>query len=370
MAAKHRDMIDFSNDPDNGSKLRPSPTRRRRADRGLPKDEALRDLARTYLETARRLWPDLVRAGTLPAPDDDVLAAMANQFRDLFLEGTIAGSAGAEAIPSGAELASSYLRYSDDSSNPRSLDQQLRLQLERAQHNGHFIPWAYVFADAAVTATTAARRGYELAKQALAMDEIKVLYIDEIGRASRYAIEALRLGRLVEQLGKRMIGVSDGFDSELPTSKIILSLFAMLQEWFIDQWRSKVNRGMDDAFRRGTNLHPPSIGYKLQPAADGQGRPLYGKDGKKLMMKVIDEQEAGHVLEAFQLFGLKRWSRDRIARLFNEKAVDGKRTWDASRIGQLLRRHTYVGIEIYRQRYQIRDPETGKVTVKKRPRQE
>jgi len=32
-------------------------------------------------------------------------------------------------------------------------------------------------------------------------------------------------------------------------------MFAMLHEWFIDQLRSKVNRGTGNAFERGSNIH-------------------------------------------------------------------------------------------------------------------
>src|SRR5262245_12857664 len=60
-------------------------SRRRRPDRGLPNDGALRELARTYLQTQRSLWPDLVANGTLPEADDDVMASMAEQFRRRFL---------------------------------------------------------------------------------------------------------------------------------------------------------------------------------------------------------------------------------------------------------------------------------------------
>ena len=74
---------------------------------------------------------------------------------------------------------------------------------------------------------------------------IAVLYLDEIGRASRDTIEALRLGQLIAIKKKRLIGVSDGFDSDSEMSKIMLSIFAAVQEWFIDQLRSKVYRGID-----------------------------------------------------------------------------------------------------------------------------
>jgi DNA invertase Pin-like site-specific DNA recombinase len=347
-----------------------SPGRARRADRGLPNQEALSDLARTYLQVQRSLWPELAASDLLSPAGPEAIAEMAERFRERFIGGRVKPDLPAVENPPWDAVAGSYVRYSDSNSNPRSLDQQLRLQLEKAKQHGHFIPWQFVFADAAVTGTTAARQGYDLAKQALQIDGFKALYIDEIGRASRDAVEALRLGRLVECCGKRLIGVSDGFDSDAPTSKLMLSIFATLQEWFIDQLRSKVHRGMNDAFRRGTNIHPPSLGYRLEPAVDAQGRPLYGKDGDRLKMKVIEPAEAEHVSETFRLFVERHLSRGKIARIFNEKAIGGMRTWTPRGIGDLLRRYTYVGIEIYRQTYQVRDRETGKVTVKKRPRQE
>jgi hypothetical protein len=45
-----------------------------------------------------------------------------------------------------------------------------------------------------------------------------------------------------------------------------------MNEAFITQLRSKVNRGMDDAFRRGDNLQPPGLGYRLVDARDADGK--------------------------------------------------------------------------------------------------
>ena len=197
-----------------------------------------------------------------------------------------------------------------------------------------------------------------------------MLYIDEIGRASRDGVEAMRLGRLVESRRKRLIGVSDGFDSTAPMSKLMLSIFATWQEWFIDQLRCKVHRGMEDAFDRGTNLHAPSVGYQLVPAVDAHGRPLFGQDGEQLNMKVILEEERLQVLSAFEGYGLRGENPRSIARRFNEAQVGGMQSWSECMVLQLLRRRTYVGIEIYRMTHRVVDPETGKVTVLKRPRKE
>ena len=165
--------------------------RQRNPERGLPSVDALRELARTYLQTQAALWPDLVRNGTIPELFDEVLDKLASDFKRQFLDAGVKEAIHLHASLPSAKFASSYLRYSCDHSNPRSLDQQLRLQLEKARQNNHFIPWRLVFADAAVSGTTADRSGYILAKKALRIAGMETMYIDEIGRASRDAIESL-----------------------------------------------------------------------------------------------------------------------------------------------------------------------------------
>ncbi len=46
-----------------------------------------------------------------------------------------------------ADIGLGYVRFSDEGSNPRSLDQQLIDVLRRASHDGVFIPWSYICAD-------------------------------------------------------------------------------------------------------------------------------------------------------------------------------------------------------------------------------
>ena len=175
MSVRKGDQRETHPDPEIGSNPSAGPgrRRRRRADRGLPADEALRDLARTYLQSQRALWPELVDSGLIPPTSTDAIAVWPRDFasdswvvRSSFTTLSLAN-------PMWDALAGSYLRYSDQNSNPRSLDQQLHLQLERAKQHAHFIPWEFVFADAAVTGTTADRNGYDLAKQALRMDGLR-----------------------------------------------------------------------------------------------------------------------------------------------------------------------------------------------------
>src|SRR5688500_3635432 len=69
----------------NGTGPLPRPARQRRrakADRGLPPDEDLANLARAYLTRQRVLWPNLVSAGLLPESTPAVVHWMVTNFKE------------------------------------------------------------------------------------------------------------------------------------------------------------------------------------------------------------------------------------------------------------------------------------------------
>jgi len=191
----------------------------RSVDFGLPERSGLMDLARTYLETQARLWPDLAGTPAVPAADPATIAAMANDFERRF-RGQVAEPFQPAGTPRlWTDLGVAYLRFSDENSNPRSLDQQLLNVLNRARREGVFVPWCYVLADAAVSGTLACRTGYTLAKTIVERrDEFGVSWflIDDLSRLSRNTIESLRHGELAEVTGVRVVGASDGYDSANP----------------------------------------------------------------------------------------------------------------------------------------------------------
>ncbi len=346
--------------------------RRRKIDRGLPDESSRQDLARTYLEHQTRLWPELVASGLLPSASDAVIQPMADGLERRFLEGTIEAPDWGPAGQPSVQIGAAYLRFSCDNSNPRSLDQQLKNVLERAARDRVFIPWNFVLADAAVSGTIAARRGYQLSKRLMESKSslCRVLYVDEIGRFSRDVIEALNLGRLIESSGKRMVGAADGFDSDTPFSKQQLTLFAMFHEMFVEQLRAKVYRGMKDAFAKGKNIRPPSVGHKLVRKLNADGTPVVNSNGRLVSEKVIDDATAHHVEEAFRLFVDEKQSPQKIARRFNDLRVKGRNTWDPLCIVQLLTRSTYIGIEFDNKTRWKHDQVTGAVTVIDLPKEE
>ncbi len=183
---------------------------RPKEERGLPESGQLLEMAEVYLRAQRRLWPELAGTAILPEPSPGVLEEMAAGFRRRFLDQQLESFEAGEDLACWESLGTGYGRYSSDSSNPRSCEDQLALQLQRAAQDRVFIPWAYVFADAGVTGTTAARKGYQTCKRLVRQTgpgKISTLYIDEIGRAARDAIEALKLGAIVKKAGRRMLEV-------------------------------------------------------------------------------------------------------------------------------------------------------------------
>jgi DNA invertase Pin-like site-specific DNA recombinase len=340
--------------------------------RGLPDNKSLLDLARTYLEAQHRHWPALVRDGILPPLTSTSISSLADEFKHRFLD----RERRLEALPflnqHVAEFGAAYLRFSSESSNPRSLAQQLVNCLDRARRDEVFIPWMCVCADAAVSGTLVQRRGYQMAKHIMTSRDISVatMYIDELGRAARYAIEALRLGQLLVASKKRLVGATDGFDTDNPHYKLMLHVYAMLHEWYVDQLRSKVHRGMRDAFDQGVDITRCAFGYKMDVVLDSKKQPVLKANGKPQRVRVIDEEKAKYVREAFNLFVEKQWSPNQIAAHFNDLNAGGRATWAYGPVASMLEREVYDGFEFRYKTRQIQDPETSKVSIIKRPRSE
>jgi DNA invertase Pin-like site-specific DNA recombinase len=271
--------------------------------------------------------------------------------------------------PERLPLGATYVRYSDEDSNPRSLDQQLLLVLERARRDGVFVPWRFVYGDAGWTATVVARTGYLAFKAALAAEaRIGTLYVDEVDRASRYSLETLRFdSELVERLNRRLVGISDGHDSSQPQARMMLHVRAMMAENFIAGLKTKVGRGQRDGFERDEIMERPAFGYRLEPLQTADGRPVLRRGGLPKHKLVIDEAASAVVREVFRLYVEDGRSPDAIAKWLNGIRAGRRAAWQGGTVRDMLDRHIYVGIRIRgMERHRI-DPETGCVKTERRP---
>ena len=328
---------------------------------GLPPREALRSLARTYLEQQAVHWPGLLGTAAVPEATEATIDAMAAAFERRFRTQLIDAFEPAGVPARWRSLGGAYTRFSDEGSNPRSLNQQLSNILARARRDDVFIPWAYVCGDAAISGTLACRRGYLLLKTIVeqrSKTQVEWLVIDELSRTNRNVIESLRLNELVRRAGVRLVGASDSFDSASEQSKILLSIMATMHEMQIDQNASRVNRGMGDAFEQ-----PPGFGYTLVPFADNAGNPVKTRKGTDAKRAEVDPEQAAWIVRGAEMIAYEGRSPADVAKLFNAEKASGKATWTDGRVRSLYYRDRLVGKEVFRKTKQVRDRETGHVDV-------
>jgi site-specific DNA recombinase len=214
----------------------PRPTRKRlraREDRGLPEDAELWDLATAYLSRQRLHWPELVKRGILPELTGDLLQTMCDDFKRRHRTGSCELKSKA-AILQSLTLGGSYSRYSCDNSNPKSIVDQLANQLDCARAHKCFVPWEYVFCDYSISGLDSSRQGYRSYKSLLAdaRHAIEITFIDDFTRASRDELEWWNLAARCKQLGKGLIGASDGFNLADPNSDVLITVYGLVSRLF------------------------------------------------------------------------------------------------------------------------------------------
>jgi hypothetical protein len=143
-----------------------------------------------------------------------------------------------------------------------------------------------------------------------------------------------------------------------------------MNEAFITQLRSKVKRGMDDAFRRGDNIQPPGVGYRLVDVKDAHGNFVITHKNTIEKVVEIDPEAAEWTRRGAEMIAYEGKSAIDVARLFNEHKVGGKQTWSDSRVRQHYARERLVGKDVLHKSRQATDRQTGKKKVIYLPKSE
>lgn len=312
----------------------------------MPAEVDLLKLARVYLTNQAKLWPELLKAGVLEPPTEAVLLRMATELKARQLGGELPPIPGDPAsVMKG--LFAAYLRYSDKSSNPRSLDAQLTDVLDKAAGRRHFIPWQFVYADVELSGLIWGRRGYTCVNKLLGSkdhERVRGVYLYDFSRGGRDPTEWFRFAGRCRNRRKNVLGAADGFELQSLMGEAMLHVFAMFQTFFVTLLRKKVRDGLNMAADQGTSTGRPPLGYGLVPKLDANGNPVTGRDGAGLNEWAIHWPAMKYVIWAFQARGERRRSCHRIAKQFNRWAVGGSRSWDGSNIAKLLKRPIYIGV--------------------------
>ena len=246
-----------------------------------------------------------------------------------------------------------YCRYSSDEQRQSSIRDQLRniqTYCEKAAW-----PAPVLFRDEAVSGTRNDRPGYRALIHALESGAFDVVLVDEYSRLSRDHIEAATIVRLLKFRGLRLIGVSDGLDTNRAGYKIETGLRGLMNEAYLDDLAKKTHQGLMGLALTG--FSPGGLPYGYRSTGNDE-------DGYK---RHIHEPEAQWVRHIFQRYALGDSPR-KIAQALNAQGVASSRggTWahtalypDAKGVG-MLGNPMYAGKPVWNRTKWLHHPVSGK----------
>jgi site-specific DNA recombinase len=136
-----------------------------------------------------------------------------------------------------------YARHSTDKQREASIEDQARNCRRIVEREGWQLGKTYW--DQAVSGSHADRTGYQSMLVDARAGEFDVLLVDDISRLSRDQVEAETTFRRLEHWGERVIGVSDGYDSEAKTRKVHRAVKNLMNEVYLVDLAGKTYRGLE-----------------------------------------------------------------------------------------------------------------------------
>jgi len=276
-----------------------------------------------------------------------------------------------------------YARFSSDLQHPSSIDDQLSACLRYAgQHKWELLS-EYIFKDEALSGVGIEHRpGYCCLLNVVSSPAppFEILLVDDLSRLSRDTAEILRLARLLQTQGIRLVSVADGIETGTKVSKLVLSIKAIMNEAYLDDLRDRTLRGLQGRFERNLHTGGRIFGYQSVPVVDPSGR--MDATGQPLLLGaklIIEEAEAQIVQQIFTWFAEGVSLRAIADRLnVDQKPFPSKGTvrglkrkgWAGSAVRVILKNEKYIGRWTYGRRIFTKDPLTGKRRARLRPSSE
>ncbi|MFO0617263.1 MAG: recombinase family protein [Polyangiaceae bacterium] len=260
-----------------------------------------------------------------------------------------------------------YARYSSDAQRESSIEDQLRVCRAFVERHGGAVEDARVYSDAAISAASLERPGFQRMMAALVgkARTIDVLVVESQDRLSRNVADGARLLEQLQFYGVRLLSVNDGLDTASRGSKLTYAVKSLLSDLYIDDLREKTRRGLEGRALAGFSTGGLPYGYRSEPVSDGRGGTL----GFRVL---VDEAEADVVRRIYREYAAGR-SLSGLAAALNADRVPpprgkgGRRGWVASTIRDMLRRSMYRGITTFNKREWRKIPGTNCRRYKTRP---
>lgn len=245
-----------------------------------------------------------------------------------------------------------YTRFSSDEQRSASNADQLRNITNHCQR--HHWPAPTHYADSALSGSLHSRPGLDRLLADAERHAFDLLLVDDLTRLARDMAETPRLVKLLKYWGVRLIGVSDGIDTDRTGYKIEVGLRGIMGEAYLDDLAEKTHRGLTGLALQGYSAGGLPYGYTSHHDGNGYRREINPAEAD-IVREIFTRYAAGHPPRA-------------IAADLNARAIPSPRggTWAASAINGdrkrgigLLNNAIYIGQQIWNKSKWIKNPARG-----------
>lgn len=237
-----------------------------------------------------------------------------------------------------------YARYSTDGQKETSIDDQIRVCRETAARQGLTVSDSLIFADDAITGaahSTHKREQYHALRESIRQGKVDVILCDQQCRLARSAKESLTFFEELKEHNVRLL-TADGFDSEHATSQLLFGIKSVFSEFFLDETRHRVRRGMMGEFERDAMVTAIPYGYRIDPvksAATGHCCWMIHPDEAEVVREIFRHRKS--------LMNLNQ-----IAAILNARQVPTSRErngdrvlyWRSTGVWRILQNPIYKGV--------------------------
>ena len=257
-----------------------------------------------------------------------------------------------------------YARYSSDLQSHASIEDQVRLCRRLIKERG----WseALIYSDAAMSAASTLRPGYQKMLEDAHAGTFDVLVAEAMDRMSRDQEDIAGLYKRLTFADIKLVTLSEGEINELH-----VGLKGTMNALFLKDLAAKTRRGLEGRVKQGKSGGGNAFGYDVIRTLDANGELARGE-------RSINQDEAKVVRRIYIEFANGRSPRS-IAHGLNNEGVTGPRngSWGPSTIYGNWRRGTgilnndlYIGLLVWNRQRFVKDPQTGKRQARINPETE
>ena len=266
-------------------------------------------------------------------------------------------------MPDNQPTTAAYCRYSSDKQRDASIVDQLRNIEQYCDRMGW--PQPVLYQDEATSGALLVRPGIDAMMTAAQRHAFDVLLVDDQSRLGRDMSETPRIIKQLKFAGIRVIGVSDGVDTDRDGYKADIGLRGIMGEMYLDDLAKKTHRGLTGQVLAGKSAGGKAYGYRSRPIDDGYTREIVEEEAQWIRY-IYQQYAAGHSPRAIALDLNERGISSPRGGTWSQTAIYG----DRKRGTGILANPMYIGRYIWNRSKFIKDPATGKQKRIERPESE